>query len=73
MASSQKYFEIRKALSWSAMHTMKTIRSCKIKNSLNIRTFNATIEHILLYCSEFCTIDSLMRKQIDGCYTRLLE
>ena len=73
MANSQKYFEIRKALSWSAIHKMKSIWNSKMENSLKIRTFKATIEPILLYFSEFRIIDSIMRKQIDGYYTRLLR
>ena len=73
MANSQKDFEIRKALSWSAIHRMKTIWSSKMKNSLKIRTFKAIIELILLYGSECCTIDSTMRRKIYGYYTRLLR
>ena len=73
MARSQKYFEIRKALSWSAIHKMKIIWSSKMVNSLKIRTFKATIEPILLYGSECWTIDFIMRKQICDCYTRLLR
>ena len=52
---------------------MKTIWSSKMENHLKIRTFKATIEPMLLYDSECWTIDSTMRKQIDGCYTRLLR
>ena len=44
-----------------------------MKNSLKIRTFKETIEPILLYGSECWTIDPTIRKQIDGCYTRLLR
>ena len=39
-----------------------------MKNS-KIRTFKATIEPILLYGSEFLSIYSTIRKQIDCCYT----
>ena len=73
MASSQNDFEIRKVLSWSAIHKMKSIWNSKMENSLKIRTFKATIEPILLYGSEGWTIDSTTRKQIDGCYTSLLR
>ena len=52
---------------------MKPSRSSKMENSLKVRTFKATIEHIILYGSEFWIIDFTMRKQIDGCYTRLLR
>ena len=50
MASSQKYFEIRKALSWSAIHKMNTIWSSKIENSLknkNLQSYNRT--HIIIW------------------------
>ena len=73
MASSQQYFEIRKALSWSAIHKMKTIWCSKMENSLKIRTFKATIEPILLYGSECWTIDSTIRKQIDVVIPGYLE
>ena len=42
-------------------------------NSQKIITIKATIELILLYDSECWTIDSTMRKQIDGYYTRLFK
>ena len=63
MASSQNDFEIRKALSWSARHKMKSMWNSKMENSLKIRTFKATIEPILLYGSECWIIDSTMRKK----------
>ena len=44
-----------------------------MENILKIRTFKATIEPILLYGSEFWTIDSTIRKQIYCCYTRLFR
>ena len=66
-------FEIRKALSWSTIHNMKTILFSKMENSLKIRTFKATTEPILLYGSECWTIDSTMRNYIYDCYTRLLR
>ena len=47
MASSRKDFEIRKALSWSAIHKMKSIWNSKMENSLKIRTIKATIEPII--------------------------
>ena len=73
MASSQKDFEIRIALSRSVIHTIKSIWNSKMEKSLKIRNFKDIIETILLYGSECLTIDSTMRKKIDGCYTRLLR
>ena len=45
MASSKKDFEIRKALSWSAIHNMKTFWSPKMENSMKIKNVKATIRH----------------------------
>ena len=64
MLISQKVFEIRKALSWSAIHKMKSIGISKMNINLKIRTFKATIEPILLYGSECWTIDASLRKKI---------
>ena len=51
MLSSQKDFEIRKALSWSAIHKMKLIWKSKMNINLKIRTFKATIfiYNIIIY------------------------
>ena len=73
MASSQRGFESRKELSWSAIHKMNSIWNSKMENSLKIINFKATIEPILLYGSECRTIVSSMCMNIDGCYTRLLR
>ena len=43
-----------------------------MKNNRKIRSFKDAIEPRLLYGSECWITDSTMRKQIDGCYTRLL-
>ena len=73
MLSSEKDFENRKALSWSAIHKMKSISNSKMNISLKIRTFKVTVEPILLYGSETWTINVSLRKKIDGNYTRLLR
>ena len=38
----------------------------------NINLFQATVETILLYGSETWTITASLKKNIDGCYTRML-
>ena len=43
-----------------------------MSNQLKIRAFKATVETVLLYGSQCWTVDSKLRKRIDGCYTRLL-
>ena len=49
MLSSEKDFENRKALAWSAIHKMKSIWNSKMNISLKIRTFKVTVEPIILY------------------------
>ena len=73
MLSSEKDFENRKALAWSAIHKMKSILNSKMNISVKIRTFKVTVEPILLYGSEIWTINVYLRKKIDGCYTKLLR
>ena len=73
MLSSEKDFENRKALAWSAILKMKSIWNSKMNTSLKIRTFTVTVEPILLYGSETWTINVSLRKKIDDCYTRLLR
>ena len=73
ISSSEKDFEIRKALAWTVMHRMKRLWTSNMSNQLKIRAFKATVETVLLYGSQCWTVDSKLRKRIDGCYTRLLR
>ena len=72
MKDSQNDFKIRKAKTWSAIHKMKLIWNSKMRTQLKIRTFNATIEPILLYGNECWTIDAFLWKKIDCSYSRFL-
>ena len=73
MESSEKDFNIRKALAWSAANKMKKLWKSSIQDSLKIRIFRATIETIYTYGAETWTTTKTMIKRIDGCYTRLLR
>ena len=73
MASSEKDFEIRKAMAWSACNKLKLIWSSNLSRNLKIRLFRATVESVLLYNSETWTINKSMQRKIDGCYTRMLR
>ena len=73
MASSEKDFEIRKAMAWSACNKLKLIWSSKLSRNLKIRLFKATVESVLLYNSETWTVSKTMQRRIDGCYTRMLR
>ena len=71
--SSEKDFQIRKALAWSACHKLKKIWSSKLTRKIKVRLFVATVESILLYGAETWTITTTMKRKIDGCYTKMLR
>ena len=71
--SSEKDFEVRKALAWSACHKLKKIWSSGMRRKLKTRLFVATVESVFLYGAETWTITKSMKKRIDGCYTRMLR
>ena len=73
MISSEKDFEIRKALAWSACNKLKTIWSSNLKKNIKTRLFLSTVESVLLYGAETWTINKSMEKRLDGCYTRMLR
>ena len=70
---SEKEFQIRKALAWTACNKMDKIWKSNLQNSLKINFFRATIEPILLYGAETWTMNSKMHKRLDGCYTNMLR
>ena len=71
--SSQKDFEVRKALAWSACHKLKKIWSSGMRRKLKTRLFVATVESVFLYGAETWTLTKSMKRSIDGCYTRMLR
>ena len=73
MQISEKDFNIRKALAWSAAIKMKKLCKSSIRDSLTVRIFRATIETIYTYGAETWTTTKTMTKRIDGCYTRILR
>ena len=44
-----------------------------LSKRIQIRMFIATVELVLLYGAETWTITQTMKKQLDGCYTRMLR
>ena len=62
MKSSDKYFEIRKALAWSACHKMKRIWSTNLQRKIKERLFVITVESLLLYGSN--------RKEVRGMFQK---
>lgn len=73
MESSQKDFEIRKALAWSSCHKLKKIWTSTLSRKIKVRLFLSTIESVLLYGCDTWTLTKSLEKKLNGCYTRLLR
>ena len=71
-SSSEKDFNARKGMAWSACNDLHKIWTSKLAPRIKIKIFRATIEPILLYGSETWTLPVKLEKRLDGCYTRLL-
>ena len=71
-SSSEKDFNARKGMAWSACNDLHKIWTSKLAPRIKIKIFRATIEPILLYGSETWTLPVRLEKRLDGCYTRLL-
>ena len=69
MQSSEKVFNILKALAWPVSNKIKKLWKSSIRDSLKVRIFRATIEIIYTYGAEIWKTTKTMNKRIDGCYT----
>ena len=73
MENTDKDCKVRKALAWSACHKLRKIWTSTLSERIKIRLFIVTVESVLLYGGETWTITQTMKKQLDGCYTRMLR
>lgn len=72
--SSEKDFNVRRALAWKASMAMLRIwKSESIPNWAKRSLFRSTVEPVLLYGAEAWTMTAALRKKLDGTYTRLLR
>ena len=72
ISSSEKDFNVRKGMAWSACNKLHKIWTSKLNVSIKIKLFKTLIEPILLYGCETWTLSKRMEKRLDGVYTRLL-
>ena len=70
--NSEKDFNIRKGIAWTACNKMNKIWKSNLCREVKIRIFRILIEPILLYGSETWTLSARQQRRLDGCYTRLL-
>ena len=71
--NSEKDFNIRKGMAWTACNKMDKIWKSQLDRKIKTRIFRIIIEPILLYGSETWTLSAKQHRRLDGCYTRLLR
>ena len=71
--NTSRDIKVRKALAWKALHSMKNVWCTKMSKHLKVQLFVATVESVLLYGCVAWTLTSVLDKQLDGCYTRMLH
>ena len=72
ISSSEKDFNVRKGMAWSACNDLHKIWTSKLDVSIKIKIFKTLVEPILLYGCETWTLYKKAEKRLDGTYTRLL-
>ena len=73
MESTEKDFQVRKAVAWSACHKLRKIWNSSLSRKIKVRLFTATVETVLLYGCETWTVSKSLEKRLNGCYTRMLR
>ena len=73
MESSEKDINVRKALAWVACNKLRKVWKSQLNEKIKRRLFLSTVESVLLFGSETWTLTEKLKKQLDGCYTRLLR
>ena len=72
ISSSEKDFNVRKGMAWSACNDLHKIWASDLNVELKVQFFRAFVEPILLYGSETWILSRKIEKSLDGTYTRLL-
>ena len=72
ISSSEKDFNTRKGMAWSACNDLHKIWVSNLNTKIKVNIFKTIIEPILLYGSETWTLSAKQQKRVDGTYTRLL-
>ena len=72
ISTSEKDFNTRKGMAWSACNDMHQIWTSQLPKSIKLEIFRATVEPILLYGSETWTLSKKLERGLDGTYTVFL-
>ena len=65
--------QTRKALAWQACNKMDRIWKSRLKTTLKVRLFRATVETVLVFGAATWSLTKQEEKELDGTYTRLLR
>ena len=75
IGSTEKDIQVRKALAWRALHSLKKVWKSSMNADLKRNLFRTTVEAILLYGCESWTLTTKDESRLDGTYrpTRMLR
>ena len=73
MESSDKDWNYRKGMAWSALNKMSKIWKSNISQTMKRRVFSAAIESILLYNTETYTVNKAFNKKLSGTHSKMLR
>ena len=71
--SCEQDINTRIAKAWAALNKLNKIWKSKLKTSLKMQFFRATVESVLLYGANTWTLTEKLKKKLDGSYTRMLR
>ena len=60
-------------MAWAAAKCMRKVWTSDIGGPLRVALFKATVETVLLYGAETCTLTQALSTKLDGTYTKLLR
>ena len=73
IGSTEHDIKVRRALAWSALHSIKRVWKAAFGDEFKRRLFVATVESVLLYGAETWTLTVQQEEALDGVYTRMLR
>ena len=71
--SSEKDFEVRRALAWQAQSRLRSLWLSPLHEASKRKYFRSFVEPVLTYGAESWTMSESLSKKLDGTYTRLMR
>ena len=73
MFNSDKDVLVLKTLAWLACHKLWRVLKSNLSREIKKRLFLANVKCVQLYGSTAWSIDKMLRKKLNACYTRILR